>query len=131
MITGVKFLQLVSPDSITVLKFAAILPDTSRPPNMCYCGKTFDNVLEVAAHDTEAHKKGYKCEYKICDEEEERLPHKMKTWGVHPEIICVECKTTFSQINKLKIRNTLKSVGTKLQSLHVTSAQRHIGTSAG
>ena len=55
-ITGVKFLQPVSPDSITVLKFATILPDTSRPPNMCYCGKAFDNILEVAAHDTEAHK---------------------------------------------------------------------------
>ena len=81
MITGIKFLQLVSPDSITILKFATILPDTSRPPNMCYCGKTFHNVLEVAAHDTEAHKKGYKCAYKICDEEEERLPHKMKKHG--------------------------------------------------
>ena len=29
------------------------------------------------------------------------------------------------------LRNTLKGVGTKLQSLHVTSAQRHIGTSTG
>ena len=33
-ITSVKFLQPVSPDSITILKFATILPDTSRPPNM-------------------------------------------------------------------------------------------------
>ena len=72
MITGVKFLQLVSLDSITVLKFTTILPDTSRPPNMCYCGKAFDNILEVAAHDTQAHKSGYKCANKrgtgvICD----------------------------------------------------------------
>ena len=72
MITSVKFLQLVSPDSITILKFANILPDTSRPPNICCCGKAFGNVLEVAAHDTEAHKNGYKCAYEggigvICD----------------------------------------------------------------
>ena len=72
MITGVKFLQPVSPDSITISKFTTILPDTSRPPNMCYCGKTFDNILEVAAHDTEAHKNGYKYAYEggtgvICD----------------------------------------------------------------
>ena len=63
MITSVKFLQPVSLDSITILKFATILPDTSRPPNLCYCGKAFDNILEVTTHDTEAHKNGYKCAY--------------------------------------------------------------------
>ena len=29
------------------------------------------------------------------------------------------------------LRNTLKSVGTKLQTFNVTSAERHTGTSAG
>ena len=62
-ITGVKFLLLFSPDLITILKFANILPDTSRPPNMCYCGKCFDNSLEVAAHNNESHKDGYTCRY--------------------------------------------------------------------
>ena len=57
-ITGVKFLLPFSPDSITILKFATILPDTSKPPNMCYCGKCFDNNLEVAAHNSESHKDG-------------------------------------------------------------------------
>ena len=56
-ITGVKFLLPFSLDSITVLKFATILPDTSRPPNMCYCGKCFDNNYEVAAYNSKAHKK--------------------------------------------------------------------------
>ena len=143
-ITSVKFLQPVSQDSITISKFATILPDTSRPPDMCCCGKAFDYVLIVAAHDTKAHKNGYKCGYEVgtgvicdksynekgkcwkhmrivhlklfnkkckyadclwqgCDEEAERLQHNVKKHGeVHPEIICVECKTTFSQINKLK-----------------------------
>ena len=54
-ITGVKFLLPFSLDSITILKFATILTDTSRPPNMCYCGKNFDNSLEVAAHNAESH----------------------------------------------------------------------------
>ena len=81
-ITSVKFLQPVSLDSIIVLKFATILPDTSRPPNMCYCGKAFDNVLEVAAHDTEAHKNGYKCGYEggtgvTCDKSYNK---KGKSW---------------------------------------------------
>ena len=131
-------------DSITISKFATILLDTSRPPNMCYCGKAFVNVLEVAAHDTEAHKNGYKCGYEGgtgvicdksynekgkcwkhvcivhlklfnkkckyadclwqgCDEEAERLQHYVKKHGEeHPEITCVECKATFSQINKLR-----------------------------
>ena len=55
-ITSVKFLLPLSLDSMTILKFATILTDTSRPPNMCYCGKNFDNSLEVAAHNAESHK---------------------------------------------------------------------------
>ena len=31
---------------------------------MSYCGKNFDNSLEVAAHNTESHKDGYTCGYK-------------------------------------------------------------------
>ena len=98
MITSVKFLQLVSQDSITVLKFATILPDTSRPPNMCYCGEAFDNVLEVAAHDTEAHKNGYKYAYKggtgvICDKS---YNEKGKCWKhvhtVHLKLFNKKCK---------------------------------------
>ena len=119
---------------------------------MCYSGKAFDNILEVAAHDTEAHKNGYKCAYEggigvICDksynekgkignmctvhlklfnkkckyadclwpgcDEAERLHHYIKKHGeVHPEITCAECKTTFSQINKLK--KHLKKCGNKI-----------------
>ena len=30
---------------------------------MCYCGKNFDNSLEVAAHNAEFHKDGYTCGY--------------------------------------------------------------------
>ena len=30
---------------------------------MCYCGKCFDNNLEVAAHNSETHKDGYTCRY--------------------------------------------------------------------
>ena len=30
---------------------------------MCYCGKNFDNSLEVAAHNAESHKDGYTCGY--------------------------------------------------------------------
>ena len=62
-ITSVKFLLPFSLDSITILKFATILPDTSRPPNMCYCGKCFDNNLEMAAHNSEVHEDGYTCGY--------------------------------------------------------------------
>ena len=50
-------------DLITISKFSTVLPDTSRPPNMCYCGKSFDNNLEVVAHNSESHKDGYTCGY--------------------------------------------------------------------
>ena len=70
------------------------------------------------------------CVWPGCDEEAERLQHYVKKHGEeHPEITCQSCKATFAQINKLK--NTLKNVGTKLQSLYVTNAQRHTGTSTG
>ena len=54
---------------------------------MCYCGKAFDNILEVAAHDTEAHKNGYKCGYEggtgvMCDKS---YNEKGKCWK------CVHC----------------------------------------
>ena len=66
-----------------------------------------------------------------CDEEAERLQHYVKKHGKeHPEITCVECKATFF-IKLTNLRNTLKSVGTKLQTFNVTSAGRHIGTSTG
>ena len=69
------------------------------------------------------------CVWSGCDEEAERLQHYVKKHGKeHPEITCQSCKT-FSQINKLK--KHLEIVGTKLQSLHVTNAQRHIGTNTG
>ena len=32
---------------------------------MCYCGKTFDNQLEVDAHNSEAHKEEYTCGYEV------------------------------------------------------------------
>ena len=68
------------------------------------------------------------CVWPGCDEEAERLQHYVKKHEEHPEIACQSCKKTLSQIN---LRNTLKNVGTKLQSLHVANAQRHTGTSTG
>ena len=80
------------------MKSGTILPDTSRPPNMCYCWKSFDNNLELAAHNSESHKDGYTCGYEggtgpTCDKS---YDDKGKMWRhvctVHLKLFNKTCK---------------------------------------
>ena len=65
---------------------------------MCYCGKCFDNNLEVAAHNSAANKDGYTCRYEvgtgpICDK---TYDDKGKMWRhahtVHLKLFNKKCK---------------------------------------
>ena len=74
------------------------------------CDKTYDDKCKMWRHVHTVHLKLFNkeckyadCEWPGCDEKAERLQHCVKKHGEkHPEITCQSCKTTFSQMNKLK-----------------------------